>query len=86
MPIPHALALIVVARRPGVTQRELAKELGLSKSASQRIFGKLSSEGVEGRDGLGWISFGPGQDARERQARLSPKNPSTKKLSRWNRM
>jgi DNA-binding MarR family transcriptional regulator len=73
IPVPHVLALLVVASRPGVSQKELGHQLGLSKSASHRVFAKLSPEGVEGRPGLGWLIYRPGADAREREAFLTPK-------------
>ena len=59
--VVQALALVTIADDPGLPQVTLAKAIGLSRSAAQRICEKLI-------DPLGWVEYRPGDDARERRA------------------
>lgn len=74
LPIQQAVAFLVIARQEGIPQKKVAELVGVSKSAAQRIFDKLSDRGTNGKPGLGLIEVWPGSfDRRETEARLTPK-------------
>lgn len=50
--LEEAYALLTVASRPGVMQKEVAEELGLSSGSLSRVFGHLTERGDKRTDGL----------------------------------
>ena len=74
-PAQTALAFLIIAGEEGISQAETATRMGLSKSAIQRIFDRLSEKGsLSGRPGLGLIEVRLGAaDARQRCAYLTAK-------------
>lgn len=76
MPAQHALVLLLIAREEGITQSEAIQRLGITRSAMQRIFNRLSPEGVGNLGLAGYdlieMRVSP-SDARARQAYLTAK-------------
>lgn len=74
LPVQHAAAFLMVAREEGITQVQAAERLGISKSAIQRAFDKLSDKGSLGKEGFGLIEIREGvEDKRNREAYLTAK-------------
>lgn len=68
------VALLTIAIRPGVTQRELIKATGLGEGTVSRLMAVLSDRGVRGREGLGLIKIEMAAgDYRVRKQSLSAK-------------
>ncbi|MBN9560241.1 MAG: hypothetical protein J0H14_05860 [Alphaproteobacteria bacterium] len=69
MPAQMALALLSIAHKPGLGQREAMKLIGVSKSAISRVFSRLSDL----PDGLGTIRMQESPiDRRNKVATLTP--------------
>lgn len=69
--VSHAVVLLAVAARPGITITELAKEARLSTAAASRNARKLMDASGGKNDGLGLVSVDRAQDARLRPLRLT---------------
>lgn len=73
MPSHHAMAFLLIASEEGQSQIAISRALGLSRSAMQRVFDKLSDKGMDGRPPLGLIEGRRGAlDPRENCAFLTP--------------
>jgi DNA-binding MarR family transcriptional regulator len=72
-PTPLAAVLLRVARDEGLSQGDAVRQTGMSKSAMERAYSRLSSRGYLGKPGLNLIDVSPDQnDARLRRARPTP--------------
>lgn len=52
MSLEEAYALLAVAARPGLMQKEVADELGVTPGSASRVFGRLTERGDKRGDGL----------------------------------
>lgn len=74
MPLQQQMALIWVALNPGGTQRELARDLGVSTSSISRVIAQLSDVGLKYRKGYNLVSLDiDPNDRRIRRLHLTPK-------------
>ena len=73
MRVSHAVALLTIASRPGITITELGNAVRLTRAAASRIARELSDASSGKTDGLGLVSFDLSQDARLRPLRLNHK-------------
>ncbi|CAB4139643.1 MarR Transcriptional regulators [uncultured Caudovirales phage] len=74
MPIQQAHALLVIAKRPGLTMQELSDETGLAQSSCSRNVAALSEWHRYGKPGLDLVASE--DDPRERRRKvmwLTPK-------------